>query len=253
MRLTAALLAGILFGQSAAVFCGQFGSSHKSEVEIARMTPERRVEEFCREYVRHGLADSDYGILIEGFLYRDGLKAVTYLAMIIDEYDPTRRDGASKERAPRAYAATTFLPQMDANVVRLRGSDEGRKAIKAMRVLLERMRTAHFDSGENYDRRNTYDILADGVKEVEGINYCDESIRSTLTLRYKISMSDKELSDFTNYLISQDPYYPGWSEREEYKDMTQRNEAGNPIWYVVMKKPERFYNAYLQYKGKTGR
>jgi len=215
------------------------------------MTTEQRVEEYSREYARHGLTDSDYGILIERYLYQDGLKTVTYLAVIIDGYDPTHRDGTSKERAARAYAGTTFLPQMDANVVRLRASEEGRKAIEAMRALLERMRTAYFDSGENYDQRNTYEILADGVKEVEGINYCDESIRSTLKLRYKISLSDKELSDFTNYLILQDPYYPSWSEREEYKDMTQRNEAGNPIWYVVMKKPERFYNAYLQYKGKN--
>lgn len=217
------------------------------------MTPEQHVNEACREYARHGLSDSGYQDLLESYISRDGLKAVPHLAAIVDDYDPSRTAGDSKERNARSEAAEGFLGYIDGNVVRLRGSDEGRKAIKAMRALLERMRTAHFDSGENYDRRNTYEILADGVKEVEGINYCDESIRSTLKLRYKISLSDKELSDFTNYLILQDPYYPGWSEREEYKDMTQRNEAGNPIWYVVMKKPERLYNAYLQYKGKTGR
>ena len=54
-------------------------------------------------------------------------------------------------------------------------------------------------------------------------------------------------------MISQDPYYPSWSDREEYKDLTQHNEAGNPIWYVIMKKPERFYNAYFEYKAKRAR
>jgi hypothetical protein len=252
MKLALSFFLITLIGQAATVFCIQF-SGHKSEAEIARMTPEQHVKEHCREYVRHGLVDSDYGDLIERYLYRDGLKAVPYLAMIIDEYDPTRAIAKSHEMAQRAYACTTFLPQLDANVVRLRASVEGKKVIEAMRKLLERMRAAHFDTDEIYDRRNTYEILVAGLKEVEGINYCDEAIRSTLKLRYHISLSDKELLDFTNHLMSKDPYYPSWSDREEYKDLTQRNEAGNPIWYVIMKKPERFYEAYLQYKAKSAR
>jgi hypothetical protein len=225
---------------------------HKSDLEIARITPDQRVEEYCSEYVRHGLVDSEYGSLIEQYLYRDGLNAVTHLTRIIEEYDPTRPN-VSKEKSKRAYACTTFLPQMDANVLRLRASAEGRKAIEAIKSLVERMRIAHFDTSESYDRRNTYEILSAGLKEIEGINYCDEAIRSTLRLRYSISLSDKELQDFTNHLMSQDPSYPSWSERQEYKDLTKRNEAGNPIWYVIMKKPERFYNAYLQYKSKSAR
>lgn len=140
--------------------------------------------------------------------------------------------------------------EMDANVVRLKSTDGGRKAIEAMRVLLGRMRAARFDTAASFDQRNTYKILAHGLKEVEGINYCDEAIRSTLKLRYNISLSDRELLDFTNYPISQDPNYPAWSEREEYKDLTQRNDAGNPIWYVIVKKPEPFHRAYLAYKAK---
>jgi len=251
MRLTAALLAGMLFGGSATGFCAQFGNGHKSEKQIAMMTPEQHVDEACREYARHGLSDSGYQDLLESYISRDGLKAVPRLTAIIDDYDPAGSAGDSKEGKARSEASEGFLGYIDGNVVRLRASDEGRRAIEAMRALLRRMLKAHFDTDESYDRKNHYEVLIYSLKESEGINACDEALRNTLRLRYKISLSDKELSDFTNYLILQDPYYPSWSEREEYKDMTQRNEAGNPIWYVVMKKPERFYNAYLQYKGKN--
>ena len=83
-------------------------TGHKPEAEIARMTAQQRVEEHCREYVRHGLVDTDYGVLIERYLYRDGLEAVPYLAIIISEYDPAEtRDN----RAERAFACATFLPR----------------------------------------------------------------------------------------------------------------------------------------------
>jgi hypothetical protein len=217
------------------------------------MTPEQRVEEHCREYVRHGLVDSDYRDSIKSYLHRDGLSAVPYLANIIKQYNPARAEARGKERGERAYACTTLLPEIDANVVRLRASDEGRKAIEAMRELLDRMRAAHFDTSESYDERITCEILVSGLKEIEMLNACDEAIRDSLRLRYGISLSDKELLDLTNHMISQDPYYPSWSEREEYKDLTRHNEAGNPLWYVIMKKPEPFYTAYLQYKAKSPR
>ena len=82
------------------------------------------------------------------------------------------------------------------------------------------------------------------------INQCDESSRDTLKLKYKIAMSDQALLQFVSYLILKNPHYPGWSKREEYKDPTQRNEAGNPIWYLIMKNPQPFYEAYLEYQAK---
>jgi hypothetical protein len=226
---------------------------HKSETEVARMTPEQRVEEACQEYARHGLSDSDYEDLLEKYIGRDGLKAVPYLAKVIEAYDPTRPEGATKEKNARSDAAEGFLGYIDSNVVRMRTSEEGRTAIEAMRALLKRMRAAHFDTSERDDERNRYDLVVKSLKEIEGINACDEAIRNSLRLRHKISLSDQELLDLTNYVISQDPYYPTWSERGEYKDLNQHNEAGNPIWYVIMKEPERFYNAYLEYKAKSAR
>jgi hypothetical protein len=58
------LLTLIFIGQGATAFCAQFSMRHKSEAEIARMTPEQRVEEYCLEYLRHAIVDSDYGDLL---------------------------------------------------------------------------------------------------------------------------------------------------------------------------------------------
>jgi len=242
-----------ILADSPGCYGAQFGSGHKSKAEIARMSSEQRVEEHCREYVRHGLVDLEYGDLLESYLYHDRLSAIPCLANIIKQYNPSRPEARGKELGQRAYACTTLLQRIDANVVRLRASDEGRKAIEAMRELLDRMRAAHFDTSESYDQRITCEILVDGLRKIEVLNGCDEAIRNSLRLRYDISLSDKELLDLTDHMISQDPYYPSWSEREEYKDLTRRNEAGNPLWYVVMKKPEPYYTAYLQYKAKGAR
>ena len=246
----------MLLADSPGYFCAQFGSGHKSEAQIARMTPEQRVEEYCRESLRHRHdLDDNYWDLLHTYVSRDGIKAVPQLVKIIDEYNPTQPNSRSRERYDRCDAAWGLLDHLDKNVVRLRGSpsEQGRKGIEAMRRLVDRMRAGHFDTatGDEYAKQLRYQATLATVEHMEGINWCDESIRDTLKLRYKISLSDKESLDFTNYMISQDPYYPGWSERELYKDRGDVNETGNPRQYVIVRTAEPFYNAYLHYKAKT--
>jgi hypothetical protein len=251
MKVALACLVFLFIGQSAAGVCVQF-SGHKSEDEIARMTPLQRVEEFCREYVRHGYRDSDYGDLLDSYISRDGVKALPPIIKIIEEYDPTRPGGSGKQKSERCDAVIGLLPKMDANVVRLRALPEGIQAMDAMGRLAERMRGAHFDIAEPDDyNQSRYKVLISDLNEIEGINYCDLAIRNTLKLKYKISLSDRDLLDFVSYLISLDPYYPGWSEREEFKDLTEKNKAGNPLWYVIVKKSQPFYDAYLKYKANN--
>jgi hypothetical protein len=230
---------------------GQF-YQHKSDGDLARMTPEQQVDEYCNEYVRHGLGHSDYSDLIRKYINLHAIRAVVRLAEIVNQYDPTGRGKSSREKADRAYQATVLLPMIDANVVRLRASAEGRTAILAMKQLSQNMLAAHFDKDEDNDQnRPRYELLISSVEELEGVTDCDQAIENTLRLRYKIHLSEGELVRFVDYLITEDPYYPAWSTREEYKDLTQRNEAGNPIWYLIMKKPEPFYKAYLQFKAKS--
>jgi hypothetical protein len=250
MKVAFGLLSLILLTNGIVAFCVE-GSVHKSKAEISRITPEERVEEACREYARHGFADSDYQDLLDSFILRDGLKAVTAIVKVTDEYDPTRPKGASKARDARCFAAERLLGQLDENVVRLRASQEGAKGIEAMRRLVERMRATHFHTAESYDaNQRRYKGSLFILRRMEGTNGCDEAIKNTLRIKYKVSLSDTEFSDFVNYLVSQDPHYPGWGQKEEYKDVTQRNEAGYHLWFTIVKKPDPFYQAYLKYKGE---
>jgi hypothetical protein len=90
------------------------------------------------------------------------------------------------------------------------------------------------------------------LEEAKGINLTDRAIRDTFRLEYKIRLSDEELLAFSNFMAASYPDYPGWSETNHFRDYTQINDAGNPLWVYTMKKPERFHEAYLEFK-KTKR
>jgi hypothetical protein len=64
MRLMIGLLV-VAIAHDVSALSTQFGSAHKSEAEIARMAPEQRVEEYCKEYVRHSYWHRAYGVLLE--------------------------------------------------------------------------------------------------------------------------------------------------------------------------------------------
>jgi hypothetical protein len=251
MKVLIVLLALGMAAKFAAVSCAPVSGGHKSKAEIERMTPAQRVEEYCREYLRHRYEnlDDDYGRLLKVYVERDGINAVAQLAKLVNEYDPAQRDGSTREKADRCEAAVLLLYAKDVNVVRLRASEEGRRGVEAVRDLVERMRAVHFDSSESYEYRKQgrYEIFLSYLREMEGTNDCDLAIRNTLRLKYKVSLSDNETLDFVNYLISRDPYYPGWSQSERYKS-NELNRAGNPISYLIQKSPEPFHTAYLQFK-----
>lgn len=224
---------------------------HKSEGDLARMTPEQRAEEYCNEYARHGLYHLEYGELLDRYIFLQPLSVAAQMAKIIDAYDP-RNKSRSREKADRAYEAGILVTSIDERAIRLRASAEGRAAIRAMKRLSQNMLAAHFDKDQDNDQnRRRYELQISFIEEVEGVNNCDQAIQNTLRLRYKIQFSEGELLRFVDYLIAEDPFYPAWSAREEYKDLTQRNSAGYPIWYLIVKNPEPFYKAYLQFKAKS--
>ena len=225
-------------------------SGHKSQAEIEKMTPEQRVEEYRKEFLRHSYSD-DYEGLVGSQIERDGLKAVSYLVKIIDNYDPTQT-AHNREKATGCYGAEGLLMQIDENTVRLRGSEAGRKGIDSMRRLAERMTAAHFDTSEadDYARQMRYKGTLSHLERMQGENGFDTAIKDSLELRYKIRMSSGELIGFVEFLIALDPTYPSWSKREWYKDWTDVNEHGVPQQYVIVKEIEPFNRLYLQYKAK---
>jgi len=224
---------------------------HKTEAEIAQMTPVQRVDEYANEEAHHKYDTlDDYFILVDKYIRRDGLKAVPRITEIIDEYDPTRSSGKRGRKGERFDAAWMLLSDLDVHVVRLRASEEGRRAIDALERSVERMRAAGYGKKDQdgWERHGRFESVVDRIKYAKGINRRDDSIRDTFRLEYKIILSDAELLEFSNFLVTNYPEYPSWSETNHFRDYTQLNKAGNPLWVYALKKPERYYEAYLEFK-----
>jgi len=211
--------------------------THKSEAEIARMTPAQRIDEQISEHENHGLELSDkQSALITRYRRRDGLRGVEYVIQLIDAYQPKRTNDI------RFHHAVMMATEIDEHVIRLRSSPDGRQAIDAIERLSVRMRS--LGKKENYTETD--------LPSLKGVNMADDSVRDTLWVNYRIKMSDAELLEFSNYLVQLDPTYPSWSERDFIKDNSRINEAGSPAQVYVMKEPRRYYQAYLGYKKRTG-
>jgi hypothetical protein len=225
---------------------------HKSEAEIARMTPAQRVDEYGEEQAHHKYDFLDeHGQLIEKYIWRDGLKALPRMIEIMDEYDPTRSSGKRGHKGERFDAMWMLLGDLDNHVVRLRGSDEGRRAMDALERAIQRMRAAGYGQKDQdeWAKHGRFEMAVAHLEQARGINlFTDPAIRETFRREYKILLSKEELLAFSNFMVAHYPEYPGWSETNYFKDPTQINKAGVPSRVRTMKKPERFYEAYLEFK-----
>lgn len=224
---------------------------HKPEAEIARMTPAQRVDEYAEEQAHHKYDFLDeQGHLLEKYIWRDGLAALPRMIEIMDEYDPTRASGKRGHKGERFDAMWMLLFDLDNHVVRLRGSEEGRQAMNALEQAIQRMRAAGYGQKDQdeWEQHGRFEMAGTHLEEARGVGFVDHDIRDTFWVRYKIQMSDQELLAFSNFLVARDSTYPSWSETDFIKDYTRINQAGNPAQVHIMKKPERFYEAYLEFK-----
>jgi hypothetical protein len=228
------------------------GHKHKSEAEIVQMTPAQRVDEWVNEDVHRGYDFSEhlYWLLMKKYILRDGLALLPRMIEIMDEYDPTRGSGRSGHKGERFDAVLALLDILDNEVVRLRGTAEGRRAVDALERAVNRMRIAGYSQQDEvkWSKYERFDFTSLNLGWIKGISQVDENVKDTLWVRYKILLSKEELLAFSNFLIARDPTYPSWSETDFMKDYTRINEAGNPLRVYIMKKPERFYEAYLKFK-----
>src|SRR5436853_4693633 len=125
---------------------------HKSETEIARMTPAQRVDEWVNEQVYHRYDVLDrHRDLLRKYITRDGLAALPRMIEIMDEYDPTRFPEGKGRRGERFDACWLMLGYMDEFAVRLRGTEEGRRAMDALERAVERMRAAGYGQEEQHE------------------------------------------------------------------------------------------------------
>jgi hypothetical protein len=224
---------------------------HKPEAEIARMTPAQRVDEWVNEQVHHRYDVLDrHRDLLRKYILRDGLTALPRIIEIMDEYDPTRFPEGKGRKGERFDACWLMLGYIDSYAIRLRGSEEGRRTMDALERAINRMRAAGYGQEDHHEwaQHGRFDLALMNLREAKGVGFADWAIRDTFRLEYKIALSDSELLEFSNFLVAHYSDYPVWSETNYFRDYTKINEAGNPLWVYTMKKPERFYKAYLEFK-----
>ena len=224
---------------------------HKTEIEIAQMTPAQRVDEWVNEQVYHRFDLSDrHRDLLRKYVQRDGVKALPRLIEVMDEYDPTKFREGKGRRGERFDACWLMLDYIDKFVVRLRGSEEGRRATDALAQAIGRMRAAGYGQKDQHEwaEHGRYNLSVMYLEDAKGINSADIAISDTFRLEYKIILSDAELLEFSNFLTARYPEYPGWSKTTFFADYTRINEAGSGLWTYTLRKPERYYEAYFKFK-----
>jgi hypothetical protein len=224
---------------------------HKSEVEIAAMTPAQRVDEWINEQVYHRFDVLDkQGDLIRKYVTLDGMKAMPRIIEIIDEYDPTRFREGKGRRGERFDACRLMLGYIDDYGIRLRSAEEGRMSISALEQAIERMRRAGYGkpNQDDWQRSDRVALVVMQIDYAKGVNRKDKDVRDTLRFVYKIKLSDAELSGYSQFLTASYPDYPSWGEGKLTKDESEIGPSGYPVQIIVLEKSERYYQSYLEFK-----
>ncbi len=113
---------------------------HKTEAEIAGMTPAQRIDEKLMEDENHYSGDDHQSYLIQKYIRKDGIKGWAHLIELIETYNPKRLQDARSDRAVR------IASDIDESSFRLRGSPEGQKIIDA----IERVSARQDAAGAKY-------------------------------------------------------------------------------------------------------
>ena len=225
---------------------------HKTEAEIAALTPAQRVDEWINESVHHDKywETDHHHELIRKYELLDGMKAVPRFTELIESYDPTKFREGKGDFDDRFDATYYLLHFIDSSSVRLRSAEEGRKAIEALERAAERLRKSKYDTDPNtkYLRKEMIRSAESYIKEWKGIGWTDDNIQNTFRFVYKIKISDEELAKLSDFLTARYPDYPSWSAGRSTIDNTEIGPAGYPVVNVMLVKPERYYEVYLEFK-----
>lgn len=216
--------------------CVEKNYRHKSEAELAAMTPRQLIDENVKEQLYHAPALDDLysGDLIYKYIRKAGVNILPVLTDFMNAYDPKN---ASKCESTRFFVAMGDASGFDRGLMRLRGIKDGQLAIEALEMAVERMRAAGFDNDENR-QKSGLDLALLNLRSQKGTNERDWLIQNTLRLRQNVQITDDNLMEFSNFLISLDPAYPTWSEVK----------GSGPPW--VLMRSKRYYKAYLKFKAK---
>lgn len=212
--------------------CAERNFVHKSIGDLGRMDAEQLLQEAVNEQIYHRPAtNDDYRFDISKHALRVGEGMFESIIKAIDAYDPAHRSDCNWMRF---HIASLTADSLDNRVVRLRGSQSGKRIIEALQKAIDRMKAAGFGEGES-SRKSDLNLAAQIINGLSGVNQIDEEIKQTLISRKGMAISDDRVVDFTNFLLSLDPKYPSWSEPSNDSSGTLKDSEG---YY-------RAYNKYL--------
>lgn len=217
--------------------CGKVSYRHKSEAEIAAMTPAQRIDELIKEQVYHMPAFDNYSDVIKKYIRKDGVKILPVLTRYLNEYNPESFSKCKDLSVGLFTISSAEADDLDNSVIRLRGTKEGKLTIKALERGIERMRKAGFDK-DNHEMKSDFNLLSLHLNGLKGINVHDEIIMNTLRARHKVQITESEILMFSNFLTSLDPSYPSWSK------------IGGQNLPPVLDDSKKHYEAYLKFKAK---
>jgi hypothetical protein len=221
-----------VFTQSTA--CGDRYFKHKSEAEIAAMSPEEKMDQMVLEQMFHvpALDDDNYDLL-HRYIIDDGIKILPKAIVYMNEYDPNAKECKERNDA-RMLTAVKYIANVDSAKFRIRAVENGRVAINALEQAGERQRKSRHDADNYGGREYGLSTFLEGLK---GRAIKDGLIKETLEKQYNIKMSEAEITELTNYLISLDPAYPSRTKVLGWAEMTKEES-------------DRYHQAYLKFKKK---
>jgi hypothetical protein len=211
----------------------------KSEIALATMTSRQLIDELVKinpDSFKTYSEVADYEKSIEIKIREAGVESLAVLTEYMNDYEP---QSVSKCNEHRFAVVKRLVYDIDRFEFRLRGTKEGKLTINAFDRAIERMEKSNKSIPEY---RNLF------LSQIKGINFADEAIQDTFWVDKKIEISDSEMLEFSNFLIIRDPTYPSWSDKDFIKDYSRINQAGNPSQVYILKKPERFYEVYTEFK-----
>jgi hypothetical protein len=229
------------------VVCLEKNYQLKSKASLAAMTPRQLIDELVKfnpdtfdpYFEDINSEELNYEWLVGKYVRKTGTKALPVLTEYMNAFEP---QSASYCEGLRFSIARRLAHDLDRFEFRLRGTKEGQLAIDAFERAIERGEKPGVKEKSLKEDRTIF------LRELKGVNEVDQAIRETFLMRKSIEMSESELLKFSNFLTERDPTYPSWSERDFVKDYSRINKAGNPLQVYILKKPERFYEAYLAFK-----
>jgi hypothetical protein len=212
--------------------CGNRDFKHKSEAEIAAMSPEEKMDQMVLEQMFHlpGFNDDNYELL-HLYIINDGIKIVPKAIEYMNEYDPNAQECKERSEA-RLLTAAMYIDHVDNAKFRIRTIENGQVAINALEQAIERRRKSRLDADNDSSRERLLSIF---LNKLKGESIKDDSIKEGLEKHYNIKMSEAEAMEFTNFLISLDPAYPSWTKGFGWVAMTKEES-------------DLYYQAYQKFK-----